>query len=112
MIASTRLQMQHLITVIYCILRVHLISLTILDVVQAYKGIQKEKEALEASLSILTTSTPSSSATTSDNQENDEINNESASSMVGTSASVPSPGPGGDLINKQNQSVSICTSRF
>ena len=76
--------------------------LSILDVVQAYKGIQKEKEALETSLSILTSSA-TSTVGVSDNQENDEINNESISSESSTRASASSLS--GDVIDRQNQPV-------
>ena len=70
---------------------------------QAYKGIQKEKEALEASLSVLTAST---SAPTSDNipYEEDEINNDST---ISEGSSNPSALPLSSEQSKLNLQVLI-----
>lgn len=70
---------------------------------QAYKGIQKEKEALEASLNVLTAST---SAPTSDNipDEEDEINNDST---ISEGSSNPSALPLSSEQSKLNLQVLI-----
>ena len=70
---------------------------------QAYKGIQKEKEALEASLRVLTAST---SAPTSDNipYEEDEINNDST---ISEGSSNPSALPLSSEKSKLNLQVLI-----
>lgn len=64
---------------------------TFLDVVQAYKGIQKEKEALEASLKALTETSRSSSDTrdiTSENSSVDDKANEETSQNESTTSEV------------------------